>query len=86
VHILEVPAQVAALGKRLVTELTGKWSHASVLSKVISKIAALFEHAATPRILTLEEKLDSLGVGILNSDGLVPLLGDALKGLMLVPP
>ncbi len=83
-HVLQVATQVPTLGEGLEAELARKRPHSGVFSKVISEVAALFEHASASGILTLEEKLDPLCVGIFLSDGLMPLFGDPFKRFVLI--
>ena len=79
-----MPAQITTLGKCFLTGLALEWSLASVLPKVIPKVAAFFEHAATAWVLALEVQLDSLGVRIFDTYRLVPLLRDSFKSFVLV--
>ena len=55
-----------------------------MLSEVVPQIAAFFEDASAVWVATLEVEFDSLGFWVLDSDSLVPLLRNALEGLMLV--
>lgn len=66
-------SQVSALREIFVAELAGERSLASVLPEVVSEIARLFEHAPALRIHALEVQLLSLGLRVLDLDGLVPV-------------
>jgi hypothetical protein len=81
VNLLQVSAQVPALGEILVAELTGEGALAGVLSKMVPQIARLFKDTPTFRVHALEEELLSLSLWILDPDGLMPLAGDAFEAL-----
>lgn len=85
VHVLQVSAQVATLGERLLAVLALEGSEAGMLPEVIAQIAAFLEHAATAWVFALKVELDSLGIGIFDTYRLVPLLRDPLESLVLVP-
>lgn len=70
--ILEVSPEITALSKRLVALLTDKWPLPRVLSEVVSEVARFLEHRVTAGIHALEVKLDALGLGVPDLDGLVP--------------
>lgn len=53
-HIFQVSAKVTALCKGLLTKWTLEWSQASVLSEMISQIAALLKDASTIGVFALE--------------------------------
>ena len=53
--ILHVAAEIAALGECLGTLRATEWPQASVLSEVVSEIAALLEDTVAALVLTFEE-------------------------------
>ena len=74
-------AQVSTLGEVFVAELARKGSLPGVLSEVVPEIARLFEHATEVGVHALEVEFLSLGLRVLDLDGLVPVAGDALEML-----
>jgi hypothetical protein len=74
-------SQVSTLREIFVAELAGERSLAGVLPEVVSEIAWLFEHAPALRIHALEVQLLSLGLRVLDLDGLVPVRRNALEVL-----
>lgn len=80
-HVLQVPTQIAALREILLANLTFERSRARVLSEVVPQITALLKNAFAIFEAALEVELDALGLGIPHFDGLVPLFGNALKGV-----
>lgn len=84
VHILQVTAQVTALGKSFLAEGALEGTQACVLAEVIAQIAALLENAATLGVLALEVQLHALSLGVLHADSLMPLFGNALKSFVFV--
>jgi len=55
VHVLHMPAKVAALSEGLVALGAREWSHSGMLPEVVPQIAALLEDTVTTFVLTLEE-------------------------------
>ena len=78
-----MPSKVTTLGKSFLTEWALKRPQTGVFSEVVTQVAALLEHTSAMRITALEVKFDSLCLGVLDSDGLVPLFGYALECLVL---
>lgn len=82
-HVLQVAAQVAALGEGLLAEGALEGAEACMLAEVVPQVATLLEDTAAVRIPALEVELHSLSLWVLHADGLVPLLRDTLEGLVL---
>ena len=83
VDVLEVSAKISTLSEGLSTEVAGERSLACVLPEMVSQIATLLEGTVAVWVLALKEQLDSLRDGVLDFDGLVPLLWDANESLGL---
>ena len=84
-NIFKMTSQISALSKGFLAERALKRAQTCVFPKVISEIAALLKSTTTIRVLAFEVELDSLGVRVLNSDSLMPLLWYTLKSLIFVP-
>ena len=82
--ILKMSAKVATLSEGFLAKGTLKGAHTCMFAEMVTEVAAFLEDTAALRILALEVQLDSLGFGVFDSDGLMPLLGNALEGLMFV--
>ena len=82
--ILKMSSKVTALSESLLAKGALERSHACVLTEMVTQVAALLEDAPALRVLALEVKFDSLSFRVFNSDGLMPLLRNALEGFMLV--
>jgi hypothetical protein len=54
VHILQMSAQIAALGEGLLTVEALEGPQPSVLPEVIPQVAAFFEHAPTTRVFAFK--------------------------------
>ncbi len=63
---------------------TLKRPQTGVLPEVIPKIAALLKYTAAVRVPAFEVQLHPLCLWVFDSDGLVPLFGDALESLVFV--
>lgn len=83
-HVFEVTTEISALGESFLTERAFKRAKACVLSKVISKVAALFKDTAAVGISALEVELDPLGLRVFYSDSLMPLLGNSVESFVLI--
>lgn len=81
--VLEMAAQVSTLSECLVTLRAREGSLPSVLPKVVTQVTTLLKCAPAARMLAFKIEFDALSQGVLHSDRLVPLLGDALEGLRL---
>ena len=81
VHLFEMSAQVTALGEILVAKLTCEGPLSCVFSEVVPQVARLFENATTVWIHAFEEKLLSLGLGVLDLYGLVPFAWNTFEVL-----
>jgi hypothetical protein len=79
-YVLQVSAQVSALGECLLTEGTFEGPLASMLPEVVSQVATLFEDTPASRVLAFEVQFHSLSFRILNANGLVPLFRNSIKG------
>lgn len=79
--LLQVSAEVAALSEVLVAELARERSLPRVLPEVVSEVARLLKHAPTIWVHALEEELLSLGLRVLDLDGLVPLRWNSFEVL-----
>lgn len=82
-HVLEMAAEIAALGECFVAARTRKRPLPRVLSEVVAQIAAFLESRVASRVSTLEVKLDTLRLRVFDSNGLVPLLRNAIERLGL---
>lgn len=81
-HVLEVSPKISTLCECFLTEGTLEGSQSSVLSEVISQVATFLENTPAMGVPTLEVKLYSLGLRVLHSDRLMPLLRYSLECLM----
>ena len=73
VHVLQVSTQISTLCESLVAIAAQEWSLASMLSKMVSQVARLFEDAPTVRIHALEVQFYPLCLRISNLYGFVPI-------------
>ena len=80
VHVLHMPAEVAALSECLVALGALERSHPGVLSEVVPQIAALLEDTVTAFVLTLEEQFDALCLRITHLNRFVPRVRDPGEG------
>ena len=55
VHVLQVPAQISALGKGLIAVLAGEGPLTSMFSEVISQVARLLENTSATFVHALEK-------------------------------
>ena len=79
VHILQMPAKVAALSECLVALRTVVGPLTCVLAEVIPQIAALLEDLFAARVHTSEILLDALCHFMFHLNGLMPLFWDAVE-------
>ena len=75
--------KVSALCKGLLTVWALEGSLPGMLPKVVSQITTFLEDTSTVWVFALEVQFDPLCLRILDSYSLMPLLRDAIKGLML---
>ena len=83
VDIFQMTAKIATLRKVLVTNMALEGSEASVLTEVVSEIAAFLEDALAILEAALEEELDALGLWVPHLHRFVPRLGDSLESLRI---
>ena len=81
VDILEVPAEVAALGEGLVADVACEGPLARMLAEVVPQVTTLLENALAASVLAAEIKLDALALLILHLNRLVPLAWHTGEGL-----
>lgn len=83
VHVLQVAAQVAALGEGFEAHGTGKGPLAGMLAEVVPQVAALLENALAASMLALEVQFDALRFQMLDLHSLMPLSGNTGEDLGL---
>lgn len=82
-HVLEVAAEIATLGECFVAARTRKWPLSRVFAEVVAQVAAFLESGVATWVAALEVELDTLRLWVFDSNGLVPLLRDAVERLRL---
>lgn len=79
--VFQVTPKIAALSEGLLAQSTGEGSLPSMLSEVVTEVAALLEDTLAPGMPAFEVEFDALRDKVFNLDCLVPLLWDSLEGL-----
>ena len=77
VNVLHMPSQIATLSEGLFAPRTLEASLDSVLSEMISQVAALFKNTVAPFELAFEVQFEPLSLLVLDLDGLMPVIWNA---------